>query len=54
MEAKRIPDLSDEELLEGYNSVDDQISAEYKILSSLKGTKNEYLFEILKRFGGKE
>lgn len=54
METKRIPDLSDDELLEGYISVDDQISAEYKILSSLKGTKNEYLFEILKRFGGKE
>lgn len=48
--SRTIPDLSDEELIEGYHSVEDQISAEYKILSSLRGTKDEYLQEIFKRF----
>ena len=52
-EGKKITDLSDKELLENYEQIDSRIDAEYKILGSLKTTKNEHLNEILRRFGGK-
>lgn len=52
-EGKKVTDLSDKELLENYEQIDSRIDAEYKILGSLKATKNEHLNEILRRFGGK-
>lgn len=52
-EGKKVTDLSDRELLENYEQIDLRIDAEYKILGSLKTTKNEHLNEILRRFGGK-
>lgn len=52
-EGKKVNDLSDKELLENYEQIDSRIDAEYKILGSLKTTKNEHLNEILRRFGGK-
>lgn len=52
-EGKKVTDLSDKELLENYEQIDSKIDAEYKILGSLKTTKNEHLNEILRRFGGK-
>lgn len=52
-EGKKVIDLADEELLEKYEQIDSRIDAEYKILGSLKATKNEHLNEILRRFGGK-
>lgn len=52
-EGKKVTDLSDKELLENYEQIDSRIDAEYKILGSLKTTKNEHLNEILRRFGGK-
>lgn len=52
-EGKKVTDLSDKELLENYEKIDSRIDAEYKILGSLKTTKNEHLNEILRRFGGK-
>lgn len=52
-DSKKVTDLADEELLEKYEQIDSRIDAEYKILGSLKTTKNEHLKEILRRFGGK-
>lgn len=52
-DSKKVTDLADEELLENYEQIDSRIDAEYKILGSLKTTKNEHLNEILRRFGGK-
>lgn len=52
-DSKKVTDLADEELLENYEQIDSRIDAEYKILGSLKTTKNEHLKEILRRFGGK-
>lgn len=52
-ENKKVADLTDKELLENYEKIDLRIDAEYKILNSLKATKNEHLDEIIKRFGGK-
>lgn len=51
-ESKKVKDLTDEELLENYKKIDLKIDAEYKIINSLKATKNEHLTEIIERFKG--
>lgn len=50
--SKKITELSNSELLEQLNEINEQIEIDYKILSARKAVKKEVIDEIIKRFGG--
>lgn len=50
METKKVKDLSDDELMQELNSVEEKLKAEYSILNTYRSYKKELVEELEIRF----